>query len=135
MAKERHCFSWADCERLRRSPFPSAPDAPRGDPMKLRIVPALVMLGLTVATVAHAQSASQGEFTVQRFQPAPGPHNLITVEGARIEGKMAFSLGLVGNYASDPFLVRSCHSATDCSNPNASNPQDIHVIRDLVTID
>src|SRR4051812_9486627 len=103
--------------------------------MKLRLVPALLILGLTVSAVARAQSASQGEFTVQRFHPAPGPHNLITVEGARVEGKMAFSLGLVGNYASDPFLVRSCQSASDCSNPNATQPKDIHVIRDLVTVD
>ena len=35
---------------------------------------------------------------MQKFSPALGPRNFITVEGARTDGKMAFSLGLFGNY-------------------------------------
>jgi OmpA-OmpF porin, OOP family len=103
--------------------------------MKLRLALAVVVTCLSFVTGAWAQNASDGEFTVQRFQPAPGPRNLVTVEGARTDGKMAFSVATFANYASDPFVVRSCISQTDCANPNATQPRDIHVIRDLVTLD
>src|SRR5262249_7092782 len=91
-----------------------------------------------VTSFAHrseAQSLKSGEFSVQRFLPAPGPRNFLTIEGARTEGKMAFSLGLFGNYANDPLLVTTCHIGSDCSNPNSPGNQTIHVISSIFTVD
>ncbi len=93
---------------------------------------ALVSLG---AAVASAQDAKSGEFAIQRFQPAPGPRNFLTVEGARTDGKMAFSLGLFANYSADPFVVRSCRTSTDCADPNALQHDDVRVIEHVVTAD
>ena len=46
---------------------------------------------------AHAQ-AIKIDFSVQRFDPAPGPRNFFTTRGLRTEGQMAWSAGLVVNY-------------------------------------
>ena len=87
-----------------------------------------------LASSAAAQ-AKDGEFSAQRFQPAIGPRNFITVQGARTDGQMAFSLGLFVNYSNSPFVLRSCKSASDCKSPNAVNPKDVKVIESMVTGD
>jgi OmpA-OmpF porin, OOP family len=77
--------------------------------MSLRFVtPIVVAAFLLLSARASAQSLKDGEYTVQKFSPAPGPSNVVTVEGARTDGNMAFSLGLFGNYGSDPFVIRTC---------------------------
>jgi len=84
---------------------------------------------------AQAQTAADGEFTIQRFAPAPGPRNFITVEGARTNGSMAFSLGLFGNYAHNPLSITRCTSPTDCSSPDAVRKEDRVVVESLMTAD
>jgi OOP family OmpA-OmpF porin len=85
---------------------------------------------------ARAQdSAFDGEFSVQRFAPAPGPRNLLSTRGARQDGKMTYSAGLLVNYAYRPFVVKSCVSETDCDSPNAVQPEDVLVVENLVSGD
>jgi OOP family OmpA-OmpF porin len=86
---------------------------------------------------AGAQSVKSGEFSVQRFDPAPGPRNFFSTRGVRTEGKMAWSAGLVANYANDPFVVASCLTLADCNAKNAvpGRNQDVHVVKNLVTGD
>ncbi|MBI5533171.1 MAG: OmpA family protein [Deltaproteobacteria bacterium] len=106
--------------------------------MRLRTLSLIGSLGLACVLSsgpANAQDAQSGEFSVQRFAPAPGPRNFITVEGARITGKKAWSIGLYGNYSNNPFMVRSCRSKDDCSSPNATQPRDIGVIKDMIGAD
>jgi len=83
---------------------------------------------------AHAQDsgAQEGEFSVQRFEPAPGTNNFLTVERLRMDGAWGWSAGLAFDYARNPFVVKSCVSQTDCSAPGA-NSQDTVVIRDMFT--
>ena len=50
------------------------------------LTPFAVVVCLLFASVASAQTLKDGEFTVQRFAPAPGPRNFVTVEGARTDG-------------------------------------------------
>src|SRR5258708_11952561 len=79
------------------------------------LTPLAALASVLIATSASGQtSLKQGEFSVQKFSPAIGPRNFVTVEGARTDGKMAFSLGLFGNYGKDPFIITS-RSATDAS--------------------
>src|SRR5687767_11288557 len=53
----------------------------------------------TLPRVASAQDAAiEDEFSVQRFNPAPGPRNYFTTRGVRTDGEMAWSAGLVINY-------------------------------------
>src|SRR5258708_17315076 len=54
------------------------------------VTPMVVAACLLFAAVASAQ-LKDGEFSVQKFSPAPGPRNYVTVEGARTDGQMAFS--------------------------------------------
>ncbi|MEZ4300087.1 MAG: OmpA family protein [Polyangiaceae bacterium] len=68
---------------------------------------------------------------MQRFEPAPGSKNFLSVETARMDGQMGWTVGLMFNYAHKPFVVRSCISETDCSSPNAINKQDTNVISDM----
>jgi outer membrane protein OmpA-like peptidoglycan-associated protein len=83
------------------------------------------------ASVSSAQTLKDGEFTVQRFAPAPGPRNFVTVEGARTDGQMAFSLGLVGNYGNDPFVI----NIKPCS-PTATCPRsDLHIVETVISAD
>src|SRR5262245_30653664 len=97
------------------------------------VLPVLVLM--TVAPPALAQDASDKEFSVQRFNPAPGPRNYFTTRGVRTDGNMAWSAGLFLNYAWKPFVVRSCTSETNCDDPNASQPNDVKVIENLATAD
>lgn len=108
--------------------------------MRSRTLMLCGLVGLAIAFgsfKAHAQTtdAKEGEFSVQRFEPAPGPRNFVTVEGARTAGQMAWSAGLFVNYGFKPFVVRSCQSETDCDSPNAVRSDDIAVVRDLITAD
>jgi OOP family OmpA-OmpF porin len=99
--------------------------------MSLRFVtPIVVAAFLLLSNRASAQSLKEGEYSVQRFAPAPGPRNFVTVEGARTDGNMAFSLGLFGNYGSDPFVIRICQTATNCSSL-----RDLKIVETVVTGD
>ncbi len=101
--------------------------------LPVAIMPATLGLLLGGTTVARAQSAKfDGEFSVQRFDPAPGPRNFFVTRTARSDGQNTWSAGLVFDYAHNPFIVQSCLTATDCSAPNAQL-QDIHVIETLST--
>jgi len=98
----------------------------------------LSLAALLAAPGARAQQApSDGEFSVQRFDPAPGPRNFFSTRGARIDGHMAWSTGLVVNYAGDPFLVKSCRTQSDCDNPSAApgRAEDVHVVDKIITGD
>jgi outer membrane protein OmpA-like peptidoglycan-associated protein len=104
--------------------------------MSTRLAAPLVALSLILsAALCRAQTAQSGEFSVERFWPAPGPRNFFTVERARTDGQMAFSLGLFGHYGNVPFVLQTCVSATDCSSPGAQQIREINVIETLVTGD
>src|SRR5205085_2937666 len=94
------------------------------------LVAPLACLLLFSPARATAESAFDGEFSVQRFDPAPGPRNYFSTRGLRMEGNMSWSAGLVMNYANDPFVVASCAGLTDCSNPSGvpGRKNDVHVV-------
>lgn len=89
---------------------------------------------LAWGATASAQSVT-GDFSVQRFDPAPGPRNFATVRGARVEGQMAWSAGVFFNYASKPFVLQSCASEDDCDTPNPLAPNDVEVVQSVMTFD
>lgn len=94
------------------------------------------VLPILTPSVATAQdTANDGEFSVQRFEPAPGSKNFLSVEGARIDSQWGFTGGLFFNYSRDPFVVVSCQSETNCDDPNATNVEDVGVVRDMFTWD
>jgi hypothetical protein len=95
----------------------------------------LVAAATTVFGHAAHADAVDGDFAIQRFDPAPGPRNYFSTRGARTDGQMAFSAGLMINYAYKPFEVRSCVSETDCGAENARRATDTKVIENLVTGD
>jgi outer membrane protein OmpA-like peptidoglycan-associated protein len=92
-----------------------------------------IVASMLVTGVVSAQELKSGEFSVQRFSPAVGPRNFITVQGARTDGKMAFSLGAFGNYGDRPFVITSCISATDCAANDAARRREIRIVETLVT--
>jgi outer membrane protein OmpA-like peptidoglycan-associated protein len=89
------------------------------------------------ATASWAQSTTRsGEFSVQGFLPAPGTGNFLQTEGARMDGNWAFTAGIFGNYAKNPFVVLTCTSPTlDCNAANATNKTRIPVVSDMFTAD
>ncbi|HEY3496680.1 MAG TPA: hypothetical protein VGK73_18400, partial [Polyangiaceae bacterium] len=81
--------------------------------------------------VAEAQVSVGKEFNAQRFNAAPGPRNYFTTRGARTDGEMAFSAGLLMSYANEPIVVRGCVSDTSCEGPNAQGVREIKVVENL----
>ena len=88
------------------------------------------------APAAHAQSVS-GDFAVQRFDPAAGPHNYFSTRGARTDGNMAWSAGLVANYSFRPFDVNSCQptdpTAKNCSAALPGTSRTLKVVENEIT--
>ena len=85
---------------------------------------------------ARAQAtAAEGSFAVQTFTPAPGPRNYLSTRGARTDGEMAWSAGLMANYGYKPFVIISCESSTDCDDPGATGEEDVLVVENLATAD
>src|SRR5262249_9233804 len=64
-----------------------------------------------------------------------GTKNFLSVETLRMDGDWAFSIGVLANYARNPFEVLSCRSNTDCKDKNAMNVTDTKVIQDMGTLD
>jgi OOP family OmpA-OmpF porin len=89
----------------------------------------------SLAQPKPSQGAQQGEFSVQRFEPAAGTKNFLSVEGLRMDGAFGFSVGVSFNYARDPFILLSCRSQDNCDEKNATQKNDIPVIQDLFTWD
>ncbi len=52
-----------------------------------------------------------------------------------MDSPMGITAGVLFNYANNPFIVKSCKAETDCSAPNATNTQDVGVIKDMFTAD
>ncbi|XXX72789.1 OmpA family protein [Sorangium sp. So ce134] len=106
----------------------------------MRTLRALCLLSIVGASVglasgvARAQEAvREGEFSVQRFEPAPGSKNYLSVEGARMEAALGITAGLMVDYAREPFVIESCVSTTDCSSADARDRRETPVISDMVT--
>jgi outer membrane protein OmpA-like peptidoglycan-associated protein len=97
------------------------------------LVPFLAALSLAIAP--GSASAQTQEFSVQRFEPAPGPKNYLGVETLRMEGDWQWSVGLFMNYSQDPFVVKSCDTPTTCSSPKATNQTTDDVVRNMFTWD
>lgn len=99
------------------------------------LVTPVVAFATIASGTAWAQTPVLQEFTVQRFEPAPGPNNFLGVQTLRMEGEGQWSAGLFFNYARDPFTVHTCTSPTTCADPAATNKRDTHVVRDMFTTD
>lgn len=107
---------------------------PRPRPLVALVFGALGALGLSPP--AAAQSVRDGEFTAQRFQPAPGPRNFLTVEGARVgDAPMSWSAGAFFNYGRRPFVARPCQDITECDRPVGGGGADIYVVDSLAALD
>ncbi len=106
---------------------------PRRRPLVAVALGALALA--TLATPAAAQSR-EGEFSVQRFHPAPGPRNFVTVEGARVgDAPLSWSLGAFFHYGRRPFVVRPCRSLAECERPVGGGGEDVNVVDSLLTGD
>ncbi len=101
--------------------------------MRLRYltpVAVAVCLLFSKSALAQRQPIKDGEYTVQRFAPPPGPRNFVTVEGARTDGSMALSVGLFGNYGSNPFVISICKTSQDCTTH-----RDLTIVETVITAD
>jgi hypothetical protein len=78
---------------------------------------------------ASAQETGK-EFSAQRFDAAMGPRNYITTRGARTDGEMAWSAGLLMSYAYKPLTVDSC--VADAPNCEGTNAITLNVVENLV---
>jgi OmpA-OmpF porin, OOP family len=89
------------------------------------------------SAAAQEAPAIDGEFSVQRFDPAPGPRNYFSTRGARVDGHMAWSTGLVVNYGANPFTVVSCADRANCNSPSTApgHSSDVHVVDKIITGD
>ncbi len=87
---------------------------------------------LWLASVALAQTPVGKEFSAERFSPAAGPRNYFTTRGARTDGEMAWSLGILADYANEPIVVESCVSNAGCDPSIASEIVELKVVENQV---
>ncbi len=88
--------------------------------MQRKLTAAALFGGIALgATSALAQTAPpfQRNIDVQQFRPVPGPYNFLTVDGARVDGHMAFSVGAFANYSYRPFTIYNA----DCPRPDTDD--------------
>ena len=108
---------------------------------RTKLAAAAFVLG-TIGWLGEARAQNDwtvdSTFSVQMFEPAPGPNNFITVEGTRIVNDFALTGGVIFNYQWQPFSLYACKSGTgnpgepDCeleSEPRA------HIIEHMVAGD
>ncbi len=95
--------------------------------------PALGAFAIAVSALAPSSAHAQqsGEFSVQRFEPAPGANNYLSVERVRMTTQWGWTAGMMFNYARNPFVVVSCVAETNCSSPNATNKQNVSVVSNM----
>ena len=95
----------------------------------------LTLTSVFATPEAHAQVS--GDFAIQRFDPAAGPHNYLQTRGARTDGKMVWSAGMFLNYNYLPFEVQSCEAPAgfDCSSDQAKARATAKVIENQITAD
>jgi OmpA-OmpF porin, OOP family len=98
-----------------------------------RVVAAVMAIG-TIASTAQAQNDIKREFSVHRFDAAPGPRNFFVTRTARSDGNKTFSFGFLGGYGKDPFVITSPCSTYNCTADNYE-PTEMKVIKTLVTGD
>ncbi len=98
-----------------------------------------VVLGVAIAggffafaSPARAQETGK-EFSSQRFSAPAGPRNYITTRGARTDGQMAWSTGLVVHYSYKPLTVDSCVANAD--NCEGTNAITLNVVENVVQAD
>jgi outer membrane protein OmpA-like peptidoglycan-associated protein len=72
----------------------------------------LVAFGWSGTARAQGPWTVDSTFSVQLFEPAPGPNNFLTVEGTRIGSDFALNAGLMFNYQWEPFVLYACESGT-----------------------
>ena len=95
------------------------------------IVLGLLTAGTSLALSKPALAQETGkEFSAQRFDAPAGPRNYITTRGARTDGEMAWSAGLVMSYAYKPLTVDSC--VADAPNCEGTNSITLNVVENLV---
>jgi len=92
------------------------------------------------AAHAHAQTAIEPNFTVQRFQAAPGPRNYLVTRGARTDGQKTWSFGGFVSYGFKPLVISTCAqpgegAADGTCGDGARNQQDLKVVENIVTLD
>jgi OmpA-OmpF porin, OOP family len=86
-----------------------------------------ISAGLALCPQQAAAQQAEGEFSVQRFNPAAGPRNYFITRGARTDGEMAWSAGLFANYGWAPFAISTVR-------PDGF-VQDVEVVENVVTAD
>jgi OmpA-OmpF porin, OOP family len=134
--------------RLHHPPRSPQASFPRAGTSKQRPHGALLLLAALAVCIGYAATASgqqaavEDEFTVQRFDPAPGPRNFFSTRGARVDGEMAWSAGVYANYMYKPFVIRSCAGIENCGAPNngvGTSPlargEDLNVVENFATAD
>lgn len=72
---------------------------------RLRLAMVTGFVVLAAALPASAQVPYDTNIDFQQFRPAPGPYNFFTVQGSRVEGRTALTLGAWVNYANRPLTI------------------------------
>jgi OmpA-OmpF porin, OOP family len=91
-----------------------------------------VVAFMSTPTAASAQTRRvYDEFSVERFDPAPGPRNFFVTRTARSDGQKTWSAGLVLDFASRPFTIQTCDAQQNCSDPNSYT--NLRIVESMVT--
>ena len=71
-------------------------------------VTSLILAGVTLTPRRTLKSRATSRFSASIL--LAGPNNYLSTRGARMDGKMVWSVGLFANYNYLPFQVQSCEA-------------------------
>lgn len=91
----------------------------------------------TAAWADNAGAQRKGEFSVQRFDPAPGVNNYIATRGLQIDPAVKYTAGFMLHYGYRPFSVTVCEVAEglSCTDTQAQDVVPVRLIENVVTGD
>ena len=97
--------------------------------MVLASLVAIVLLSTATEVAAQPEDTT---FSIQLFQPAPGPSNFFTIEAADIGPDMTPSVGLLLSYQHRPFVLLDCTEDGECVDGTKLLAMIIHLCRWIV---
>jgi outer membrane protein OmpA-like peptidoglycan-associated protein len=94
-------------------------------------------LALFTAAQASAQQTvheQDSSFSVNLFEPAPGPDNFFSVEGPEVGDDLMPSVGLLFYYQHRPFVLLNCDADNNCGDDIEGGPEarTINLVENLM---
>ncbi|HUT78290.1 MAG TPA: OmpA family protein [Polyangia bacterium] len=108
--------------------------APLGAQLFRALIGTIAFLAVTAQAFAQTSHQEDSSFSVNLFEPAPGPDNFFSVEGPEVGDDMMPSVGLLFYYQHRPFVLLNCNAENNCGDDVETVPEasTINLVENLM---